>query len=67
MYFESDVFFKKGSSIYFQMNDCQFDASNPESREGLRTASLAEVKWWRDIGGEGDSYFGIGVKYVGYY
>ena len=67
MYFESDVFFKEGANIYFQMNDCLFDDSDPEISEGLRTTSLAEVKWWKDIGGEDDSHFGVGVKYVGYY
>jgi len=67
MYFESDVFFKKGVHIYFQMDDCLFDASDPELREGLRTISLAEVKWWRNIDGADDNSFGVGVKYVGYY
>ena len=60
MYFESDVFFKKGANIYFQMNDCLFDASNPELYEGLRTISLAEVKWWKDIGGADNNHFGVG-------
>jgi hypothetical protein len=67
MYFESDVFFKKGANIYFQMNDYLFDDSDPEISEGLRTISLAEVKWWKDIGGEDHSHFGVGVKYVEYY
>ena len=67
MYFESDVFFKEGANIYFQMNDCLLDASDPELFEGLRTISLAEVKWWKNIGGEDDNRFGVGVKYVGYY
>ena len=67
MYFESDVFFKEGANIYFQMNDCLFDASDPELCEGLRTISLAEVKWWKDIGGTDDNHFGVGVKYIEYY
>ena len=67
MYFESDVFFKEGANIYFQMNDFLFDDSDPEVCEGLRTISLAEVKWWKDIGGEDDNYFGVGVKFVEYY
>lgn len=67
MYFESDVFFEKGVNIYFQMNDCLFDAPDSEPNEGLRTTSLAEVKWWKSIGGGDDNHFGVGVKYVEYY
>ena len=67
MYFESDVFFKEGANIFFQLNECLFETSGPEHSEGLRTVSLAEVKWWKDIGGAGDNHFGVGVKYVEYY
>ncbi|MBW2603454.1 MAG: hypothetical protein JRE28_03920 [Deltaproteobacteria bacterium] len=67
MYFESDVFFKEGVNIYFQMDDCLVDASDPEPCEGLRTISLAEVKWWKNIGGADENHFGVGVKYVEHY
>jgi hypothetical protein len=67
MYFESDVFFKEGANIYFQMNDCLIDTSGPEHYEGLRTVSLAQVKWRKDIGGEKANHFGFGVKYMEYY
>jgi hypothetical protein len=67
MYFESEVFLKEGANIYFQMNDCSFDASDPEQHDGLRTVSLARVKWWKNIGGEGANCFGVGVRYVPYY
>ena len=67
MYFESEVFLKEGANIYFQMNDCSFDISDPERYDGLRTVSLARVKWLKDIGGERFNHFGVGVKYVEYY
>ncbi|MEJ2655707.1 MAG: hypothetical protein P8012_00720 [Desulfobacterales bacterium] len=67
MYFESDAFLKEGANIYFQLNDCRVDRSDPERYEGLRTVSLARVKWWKDIGGEKDKHFGVGVKYMEYY
>ena len=67
MYFESEVFLKEGANIYFQMNDCSFDSSDPERHDGLRTVSLARVKWYKDIGGERATRFGVGVKYVPYY
>jgi hypothetical protein len=67
MYFESEVNLKEGVNIYFQMNDCLFDASDPERYEGLRSVSLARVKWCKDIGGKKAKHFGFGVKYVEYY
>lgn len=67
MYFESNVFFKEGASIRFQMDDCRLDALDPELCEGLRSMSLAQIKWWKDIGGKDDNHFGVGVKYVEYY
>ena len=33
MYFECDVFFKKGANIYFQMNDCRVQSAR--KRKGL--------------------------------
>ncbi len=63
MYFESDSFFKEGTNIFFKINKCLFDASDPETCNGLRTVSLAEVRWWKEISGEDSSHFGIGVKY----
>jgi hypothetical protein len=67
MYFESEVCLKEGANIYFQMNDCSIDTSDPERYDGLRTVSLARVKWLKDIGGESANHFGVGVKYVPYY
>jgi len=67
MYFESEVLLKEGANIYFQMNDCQFDSSDPERYDGLRTVSVARVKWSKDIGGERAKHFGFGVKYMEYY
>ncbi len=67
MYFESEVFLKEGANIYFQLNDCMFDTSDPDRYDGLRSVSLARVKWWKDIGGKKVNHFGFGVKYVEYY
>jgi hypothetical protein len=67
MYFESEICLKEGANIYFQMNDFSTDASDPERYDGLRTASLARVKWWKDIGGKKANHFGFGVKYMEYY
>jgi len=63
MYFESDSFFKEGTNIFFKVKTCSFDSSAPELCNGLRTASLAQVRWWKEMGGQDASRFGIGVKY----
>ena len=63
MYFESDSFFKEGTNIFFKMKKCLFDSSDPEPCNGLRTVSLAEVRWWKEISDEDSAHFGIGVKY----
>jgi len=63
MYFESDSLFKEGSNIFFKIKNCLFAPSDPDLFEGLRTASLAQVKWCKDMGEKDASHFGIGVKY----
>jgi hypothetical protein len=63
MYFESDSLFKEGTNIFFKVKTCFFDASTPELCSGLRTASLAQVRWWKKMGDKDAFRFGIGVKY----
>lgn len=63
MYFESDSFFKKGTSIFYKIKNCKLDYSGSEFCEAPRTTSLAEVKWWKQIGDEASLRFGVGVKY----
>ena len=63
MYFESNSLFEEGSNIFFKIKDYLFDATDPDLFEGLRTASLAQVKWCKNMGGQDASHFGIGVKY----
>lgn len=63
MYFESDSFFKEGTNIFLKVRDCSFDTSPPEICNGLRTVSLAEVRWWKEMDSEDASRFGFGVKY----
>jgi len=63
MYFESDSFFKEGTNIFFKVKTCSFDTSATELCNGLRTASLAQVRWWKDMSSEDAFCFGVGVKY----
>lgn len=63
MYFESDSFFEKRTNIFFKVKTCSFDNYQPELFNGLRTVSLAEVRWWKEISSEDSSRFGMGDKY----
>lgn len=66
MYFESSLYFKKGSSLFFRIQD-YIGTSESEYCEGLRTASLAEVIWCEKKGDKNSCFFGTGVKYYAYY
>ena len=63
MYFESDSFFKEGTCIFYKMQNCKFDNPDSEFYDAPRTTSLAEVRWWKQIGDKDSIYFGVGVKY----
>ena len=63
MYFESDTITKEGTTIYFRLTNCTVFPHDPDLCEGLRNASLAEVRWWREVKNRGKPCFGIGVKY----
>jgi hypothetical protein len=63
MYFETDSFFKEGTNILFKVKTCSFDTSVPEAFSGLRSVSLAQVRWWKQMSSKDASRFGIGVKY----
>lgn len=67
MYVESDFVFNTGTSIFCRMESFSTSNSDPETLEGLRTVSLAEVKWWKKIKDKGDLQYGIGLSYLKYY
>ena len=63
MYFVSDSFFKEGTNIFFKVKTCSFHYLPVQRLFRMRTASLAEVRWWKEMSSEDVSRFGIGVKY----
>lgn len=63
MYFESSALLKERTNILFMVKDFRVDHSDPKYCKGLRTMSLAEVKWCKDMGDKNAAHFGIGVKY----
>ena len=67
LYFESNYPLKPGITILFRTEISGWGASSSEGCECLRTISLAEVKWCRDLVKNGELYFGIGAKYPIHY
>ena len=67
LYFESHYPLKPGITILFRTEISGYGDSSPEGYECLRTISLAEVKWCRDLVKNGELYFGIGAKYPIHY
>jgi hypothetical protein len=63
MCFKSDALFKEHSTILFRVNGPPKAAKKAESPEGLRSISLAEVRWLKESSGKDDRPFYIGVKY----
>ena len=57
MYFESDSFFEKGTNIFFKVKTCSSTTYGPEFSNGLRTVSIAEVRWWQEMSSEDSSRF----------
>jgi hypothetical protein len=62
--FESASMFSVGTNLLIRLEDKGVDAAAPFQTEGLRTITLAEVKWRISAGTEADPRFGYGVKYL---
>jgi hypothetical protein len=67
LYFESKYLLKPGMTILFRLEDSLCGASNFEDCECLRSISLADIKWCRDLVKNSESFFGIGARYPIHY
>ena len=67
LYFETEYPLQPGITILFRIEVSRGEASNLEDCACLRTISLADVKWCRDLVKNGESYFGIGARYPMHY
>ena len=67
LYFETEYPLKPGITILFRLEGSCSGVYDVEDGECLRTISLAEVKWCRDLISKGEAYFGIGARYPIYY
>jgi len=63
MCFKSSFFLQPGATVYIRVKEFHPDGSCSGNCEGLRSATLADVKWCREIPDANVSSYGIGVKY----
>ena len=63
MCFKSSFFLQPGTSLLIRVIKFNPKGSRTDLPEGLRSVSLAEVKWCSEIPGDQASQYIIGVKY----
>ena len=63
MCFKSNFRPQLGATLCIRVKKIHPNNAGPRFYEGLRTVTLAEVKWCEEITGTGESPYGIGVKY----
>ena len=64
MYIKSNFFLQPGAAVYIRVKKFNSNkGSCSGAYEGLRSVTLAEVKWCKHMHDENDSYYGVGVKY----
>ena len=63
MCFKSRFVIQPGSSLFIRVINFNPDGSFTDLSEGLRSTSLAEVKWCSEVPGDQASQYVVGVKY----
>lgn len=60
---KSDFYLHPGATVYIRVKKFPPNGSPMEVNEALRSATLGEVKWCREISDASPSYYRVGVKY----
>ena len=63
LYLETRYSMKPGMTVLFRTEASVCGASEHEGYANLRTISLIEIKWCRELLKNGESYFGMGARY----
>lgn len=63
MCFKSILFLQPGATVCIRLKSVRDDPVGACACEGLRSVTLAEVKWCREVPGDENSSYGVGVKY----
>lgn len=64
MSFNSNLFLKPGTTVYIRLLKVDSQCSDSGVCNGIRSVSLAEVKWCNELPGANESSCNVGVKYV---
>lgn len=65
MCFKSNLCLQPGANIYIRLKKVHPNGSGTGFCEGLRSVTLAEVKWCHEESVVGTFSYGVGVKYFG--
>ena len=63
MCFQSNLFFRPGSTLCIRMKEFQPLAYLKDNGSGLRCLSVAEVKWCIEMPASESGTYSVGVKY----
>ena len=63
MNFRSDFFLRPGSTILIRIKEFHPNGPCKGDCKGLRSLTLAEVKWCNEVIDSNNSYYDVGVKY----
>ena len=63
MCFKSNLRLQPGATVYIHLKKTHPNGTGSESCEGLRSVTLAEVKWCSELPGATALPYGVGVKY----
>ena len=63
MCFKSDLFLQPGATVFIRLKKIHPSCSCAGFWEGLRSVTLAEIKWCKKEPDTDDTDYGVGVKY----
>ena len=63
MCFKSEVLLQPGATVYIRVKKFHSNGSCSGDCRGLRSVTLAEVKWCKDFLNESEPFYEIGAKY----
>ena len=63
MCFKSSYFLQPGAFLFIRAIKFNSNKSSKDSSDGLRSVTLAEVKWCSEVPGDQGSQYVVGVKY----
>jgi len=61
--FECGFALKRGTVLNIRLKNCSTQGLSPDTWEGFRTISIAEVKWCRKTNDATGNHYNVGVKY----